>query len=279
MDTQNIFNYRNYREYLKEYHTFQKSVDKTFSHRSFAKKAGYSSSGFYSNVVHGVHNLTKRYIPLFIKGLNLTGDEALYFELMVHYTHADSPQGKQVYLEQMIDLMPKSVKMLKQSQGSFYETWYHAAVLAALTIIDIGDEYQELAQFINPPIKKVEAKRSLVLLKQLMLIEVNELGFYKPVDQKVFGGEEVGVYKIHQFQSQMMTRAMCAQEMYTPKERYITTKTISASKEGLERIKKMAHSFALEVDRISHADVNSEQVLQLNVQCFPLTHSKEAINE
>ncbi|MGL1901332.1 MAG: TIGR02147 family protein [Fibrobacterales bacterium] len=279
MDTPNIFSYRNYREYLKEYHAFRKSIDKAFSHRSFAKKAGYSSSGFYSNVVHGVHNLTKRYIPLFINGLELLGDDALYFELMVHYTHADSPQSKQIYLEQMIDLMPKTVKMLKQNQSAFYETWYHAVVLAALTIIDIVDEYQELAQFINPPIKKLEAKRSLLLLKELKLIDKDDQGFYKPVDQKLFGGEEVGVFKIHQFQSQMMTRAMQAQEMFTPKERYITTKTISASKDGLERIKKMAHSFALEVDRISHADVNSDQVLQLNVQCFPLTQSREGYDE
>ncbi len=267
----NIYEYRNYREFLRDYHTQRKAVDKKFTHRYFAEQAGYSSSGFYSNVVHGIHNLTARYIPRFVKGLELDAKEAQYFELMVDYTHAQTPRERQKALEKMITFLPKPIRNMKEKQGAFYDEWYHAAILAALTIIDIDGEHSELAEFINPQIKPSQAKKSLALLTDLELITQNPQGYWKPSDSKLFGGEEVGVFKIHQFQSKMMELAGEAQQRYAPRERYITTKTISASRESLSRINEMAQKFSLEVDAISHADIDADQVYQFNVQYFPLS--------
>jgi len=270
----NIFEYRNYRDFLRDYHTMRKAVDKKFSHRYFAQKAGYSSSGYYSNLVHGIHNLTPRYLPRFILALDLDAKEAYYFELMVTYTHATTPQEQQQCLEEMITLLPKPIKRLKEMQGKFYEDWFHAAILAALTIIDVEDDYTELGNFINPPIKATQAKKSMALLNDLDLIARDPLGFWRPTDSKLVGGEEIGVFKVHQFQAQLMERANEAQQRFSPQERYITTKTITASRQNLQRITKLAQQFSRDVDAISHADNSPEQVYQFNIQYFPLSNLK-----
>ena len=59
----NVYAYYNYRKYLQDYYDYRKSVQRYFSYRSFAKKAGYSSSGFYLDLVRGASRLRPRCCP------------------------------------------------------------------------------------------------------------------------------------------------------------------------------------------------------------------------
>ena len=270
-----IFKYKDYRVFLRDYHTERKKVDSKFSHRYFAQKAGYSSSGFYSNVVKGVHNITSRYLPKFVKGLDLNSSEAEYFALMIEFTHSQDVVEKQEIFERMIKIMPKPIRRLKENQKNFYEKWHNSAILLALSILDVSDNYSELSQFINPPIKVPETKKSLELMSELGLIEQNSEGFWKPTDAKLVGGEEVGVYTIHKYQSEMMEMASVAQQRFTPKERFITTKAISASQKNLHRISEAVNKFYKEVDAIIHAEAESDQIYQFNLQFFPLSKKKD----
>ncbi len=274
MDYVNIFDYTDYRLFLKEYHTLRKESDSRFSHRFFAQKAGYSSTGYYSNVVKGVLNLTKKYIPKFIHALGLEGKEADYFKLMIQYSHEMIPAERQIVYEQMIALMPPKAQRMKLSQKSFYQCWYTSAVLIALDILDFEDDYKELSDFINPPIKVIEAKKCVALLKELGLIVQDGNGFWKQTNAKIVGGEEVGVHTIHQYQSQFMEMASEAQARYAPKDRFISTKTISTSKRGLERIKQSVRELYVNIDSIVLAESEASQVYQCNIQFFPITKDK-----
>ncbi len=274
MNYLNIYAYRNYRDFLRDYHIERKSKDSRFSHRFFAQKAGYSSSGYYSNVVKGVLNLTKKYIPKFIHALELDDKEAHYFKLMIQYSHETIPAEKQSIYEKMIALMPPAAQRLKHTQKSLYEHWYTSAVLIALDILDVEEDYHELASFINPPIKVPEAKRCVTLLKELELISKDENGYWKQTNAKMVGGEEVGAYTIHQYQRQLMEQAADAQGRYSPAERFITAKAISTSRKGLNRIKQAVQELYSNIDAIVLAEEDANQVYQCNLQFFPLTKEK-----
>ena len=79
----NVYAYYNYRKYLQDYYDYRKSVQRYFSYRSFAKKAGYSSSGFYLDLVRGRKSLTPQMLPKFIAALGLNEKEGRYFTLMM----------------------------------------------------------------------------------------------------------------------------------------------------------------------------------------------------
>ena len=68
----NIFEYADYREYLKDYYEHSKDTKDNFSYRYFAQKAGFASSNFLYLIIHGKRNLTKDYIPNFGKALGLS---------------------------------------------------------------------------------------------------------------------------------------------------------------------------------------------------------------
>ena len=103
----NVYAYYNYRKFLQDYYDYRKSVQRYFSYRSFAKKAGYSSSGFYLDLVRGRKSLTPQMLPKFIAALGLNEKEGRYFTLMVDFTHATTPASKQAIFDPGTGFVPE----------------------------------------------------------------------------------------------------------------------------------------------------------------------------
>jgi uncharacterized protein (TIGR02147 family) len=53
-----VFQYLDYRAFLRDYYKEKKAASKTFSYVNFARKAKISSSGFLLHVIKGERNLT-----------------------------------------------------------------------------------------------------------------------------------------------------------------------------------------------------------------------------
>ena len=78
-----IFDYEDYRAYLKDYYRARKAQDPAFSFGVFARRAGISSRAYVKLVMDGRRNLSADFIQRFSRGLKLTMDEAEYFQYLV----------------------------------------------------------------------------------------------------------------------------------------------------------------------------------------------------
>ncbi|MBF0430967.1 MAG: TIGR02147 family protein, partial [Fibrobacteria bacterium] len=215
-----------------------------------------------------------KYIPKFCKALDLDKKESEYFSLMVHYTHTTHDHEKQNIFDKMVSYLPKKIQRLKKTQQGFYENWYYVAIHQALSVINFKDNYQELAQFIQPSIRVPDAKHAIKLLEELQLIQQDKNGFYRPTETAMVGGEEVGALVIKTFQNQMMDMAKKSQFTYTPEQRHVFTQTLSTSMCGWNRIKYKLQQFQQEIIEIVRSEEEEEQVFQLNVQMFPMSQMK-----
>lgn len=270
----NVYAYYNYRKYLQDYYEYRKSVQRYFSYRSFARKAGYSSSGFYLDLIRGRKSLTPQMLPKFIAALGLNEKEARYFTLMVDFTHATTPASKQQIFDQMSALLPRAVKTLTKNQQEYYSKWYYVAAREALSVLNVNEgNIQELALFLSPKISLPQAKQAIQLLLDLGLIEKTD-GFYKSVNKTVTSGREVAPLFVHQFQKQMIDLAKDALDHYTTARRNISTTTMSVSADGLERIIRKIDMFQKEILDIVHSDNGETMLCELNVQFFPLSKEK-----
>src|SRR5689334_20356290 len=54
-----ILAYTNYREYLRDFIAFQKSVNRRFSLREFARRSSFSSHSYLKYILDGKRNLSK----------------------------------------------------------------------------------------------------------------------------------------------------------------------------------------------------------------------------
>jgi len=103
-NTISVFDFINYRDFLRAYYHDQKQKNPFFSFRYFALKAKINSSGFYKNVMDGKRSLGRSLIFKFTTTLHLTPKEAEYFENMVYQNDAKSEGEKNVYLNRMREL-------------------------------------------------------------------------------------------------------------------------------------------------------------------------------
>ncbi len=265
-----IFDYVDYRSFLKAYYEWQKTVSAHFSYRYFMQKAGYNSSGLYSGIVKGETNLTEKLVQKFACAMKLTHKEQDFMMLMVQYQRAQSNDAKQIVYDKMILLIPGKSRRVKAEQKRYYSKWYYVAIREALSIMNIDDNFKDLAQYLTPNLKVSEVKKALGTLKELGMIEKKNDGFWKVVDTSIVSGGELGPHIIHEFQKEMMNVAKESLGRYPKTERHVTTKTFSISTEGYMRLTQKIVGFHKEIKEILRTDVNEKHVYQFNMQLFPL---------
>jgi uncharacterized protein (TIGR02147 family) len=271
--TFSIFDYFDYRRCLDEYYRHRKSLNSRFSHRSFALKAGYKSSGLYIQLVKGKLNLTKKMLPGFIKAMGLEENEGEYFGHMVNFTHAQNSVARQHWFDRMVPMLPPRTKAVALDQKKYYENWYHVAVREALAILEIGDDHAALADFIRPSITPAQALYAMELLDNLGLIRKDAKGHWRANDAIVESTPDLGPMIIHAYQESLIDLGKAALKQYGRDERNIACFTFSLSDEGHKRLSLKVDQFFREVSELVRSDTGMNRICQLNVQYFPMSRA------
>jgi uncharacterized protein (TIGR02147 family) len=270
-----VFDFLDYRQYLAEYYRFKKSVNKHFSYRLIADKAGIPSTGYFSEVLSGRRNLTRSKIPKMAAALGLSEKEHAYLSILVDFNHAKTESAKQVLYASLVRAMPLSVQRLKSSQWEYFSKWYHIAVREALAIHPVGEDCEGLATLLRPAITVPQAKASVRLLQGLGLIAKDKDGFWRATHVSLLSQkDESSALMVRSFQSEMIGLAQSALQTVPREEREISCVTMSVSGPGLDRIKDVLKETHKRILEIVQADTAEDRVVQMNIQVFPITQSK-----
>ncbi len=272
----NIFEFFEYRSYLNEYYRYKKSLNRHFSHRQFALKAGIKSSGYFSEVLNGQRKLSKAQIPKFAQALNLTEKEKTFFELMVDFCHAKSPLAKQKIYSLMLKILPLQVQQVRLSQQEYFSKWYYVAIRESLSIAKIKGDGEELAALLDPPITVVQARNAIKLLERLKLIVRDKNGYWQVNHSSLLSSDDpAAAMQLRAFQAEMMLRAQEALERVPQPLRDISCVTMSVSDEGWQRIKTLSSEFHKQILQVVQSDKHEDRIIQLNLQLFPLTRIED----
>lgn len=95
--TPNLFNYLDYRHYLRDWLVAAKK-HYGFSYRVFSRRAGLRSPSLFKMVMDGDRDLIEGSLHKFLEGLNLSVKEKEYFAALVLYNQASTEEHKQRYL-------------------------------------------------------------------------------------------------------------------------------------------------------------------------------------
>ena len=137
----NIFEYVNYRDYLKDFYKHEKSANPNFSHRYFVKRAGFSSPVQLYRVTEGKRNLTRESIHKFVQGLGLGKREQQYFEILVSFNQAKGPEAKRYYLELLNNMRKEKVGTpLDEGKFEYLSKWFYPAIRELVYLQDFHDD-------------------------------------------------------------------------------------------------------------------------------------------
>jgi uncharacterized protein (TIGR02147 family) len=270
-----IYDYTDYRLYLRDYYEEQKAKNPAFSYRYFARKAGFNSSGLYKDIVDGRTGITRSLILRFATAMKLSPKQQEYFETMVYFNEARTVEEKKLYFERLMKYHNSKAFRVDASQYEYYSKWYYIAIREILAIGNFKDDYAAIAQALNPTIRKEQAGKAIKVLKKLGLIQKDKSGYYKAVDKILTTGTEIKSLAIANFQKTMMDLAKDAIDRHSAQNRNISTVTFSVSKDTYNDIKAELDTCRKRILSMVERSENGDRVCQLNIQLFPLTKIKE----
>jgi uncharacterized protein (TIGR02147 family) len=269
-----IFEYDNYRTYLRDLYEFYKQAKPQFSYRYFSQKAGFRSPNFLQLVIEGKRNLSPESIEKFTSALKLAKKEAEFFRILVHLNQARTIGEKKIYAEQLMKSRSfRRIHPLRRDQYRYYADWYNVAIRELATLPGFSEDPAWIAKRLVPPISPQQAQKALDLLLQLGLLKRDESGRLVQTDAFISTGDEVTSASVVNYHRSMIQKGADALDRFPASGRDISSVTMALSEKNFREIKSLIQRFRKELLAIADQDQSTEGVYQVNFQLFPLAQS------
>jgi uncharacterized protein (TIGR02147 family) len=265
-----VFEYDNYREFLKDSYNSLKEQDAKYSFRFFSKLAGFKSSSVLKMIMDGKRNMGSRCIDQFAQALKLSADESSFFRILVLFNQAKTVDEKQGYAQALMHFNDfKKSHPLTESQYNFYAFWYMPVIWELAGIPGFQDDPEWVAKRILPNITTSQAKKALAELVQLGLLVPAKNGMLIKAKASLRTTDEVASSAIAQWHREMIKRAAESIDLISREKRDISSITCSMSLHTAKTIKEKIQVFRKELMDIATQDPSPNMVYQLNFQFFP----------
>jgi uncharacterized protein (TIGR02147 family) len=270
-----VFKYTDYRQYLADAYAERHAVDRRFSYRFIAQKAGFASAGFFTNVLKGKKDVSMTLAIRLCDVFGLSPRQKQYFEGLVLFNKSQTEAEKQEHLKRLRTLRGRAARNLDTDQSEFYAKWQYTAVREALALKPFKGDYKALGETLNPPISAAETRQAIDLLLQLGLLRKISGGGLERVEPNLSSGDAISKSMLAGFQLQTMDLARQALAELPPTQRNFSTLTLSISKPTYEAILEELRSFRRRVLTMAAECENPDRVVQMNFHAFPLTRIEE----
>jgi len=264
-----IFAYTEYRKYLAQAWNERKAVDRRFSHRAIAARAGFASSAFFGRILSGEANLTPSAILRLAEVFRLGRAETRYFEHLVLFDQARSQEERALFLDRIVAWRKGKVPQLETDQVEFCENWWVVVVRELLDLVETDGNPKVLARMLRPQATSGQVKHALEILHRLELVEKDSAGIWRKT-QAVLTTGELASTAIDTFRRDTMRLAAEAIDRFPREDRSISTLTVTLSPATFERLRDRFRHLRREILDMASEDREADRVIQVNIQAFPL---------
>ena len=266
-----VLQYTNYRVYLRDYYEYKKKTVPAFSLRFFAEKAGLSSHAHLKLTIDGKRNITKNTVVKLIHGLGLESQRAAYFESLVFFNQAQTDADKQVYYAQLLKASPRS-KLHKMDNAQFriFREWHHSAILEMVALKDFRPIPDWISKRLGGLVTPAQVTESLKLLVEVGLL-VKTANGYRQRDPLITTDDEVQDMMVKMYHLQMLKLSANMLSTLPGAQRDVSALTFSIRREDFPNLKKHLQLMRKELLDFSAKAGDAEEVVQVNIQLYPLT--------
>ncbi len=273
-----VFEYTDYRLFLKGYYEDVKSRNRRFSFQIFSQKAGFKNKGFLHNVIQGKKNLSKENAAHLAKAMGLNKHETQYFVYLVCFNQATKLKDRNQFHEEMSAIRtsgkePWQPQIIRRDQFEYFSNVHNSVVRSLIGIHGFTGDYQGLAKKVRHRITPGQAKKSVQLLEKLGLIQKKN-GNYQVINRTISTEKEVESLALQNFHLKVASLAFEAISELPKDQRNVQGATLGISRKTYEQIAEKITQFRLEIQRMAEEDKNANSVYRLNLQLFPLADNK-----
>lgn len=266
-----VLQYTNFRVYLRDYYEYKKKTQPAFSLRFFAEKAGLSSHAHLKLTIDGKRNITKSTVTKLIQGLGLIKQRAIYFENLVFFNQAQTDKEKKAYYQQLVNASPHSkLHKMDAAQLRIFKEWHHSVILEMIALKGFRPNPDWISKKLMGLITPAQVQETFKLLQELGLVVKTANGF-RQKNPMITTDDEVQNLMVKLYHEQMLDISKKMITNLPSEERDFSALTFSIRRKDFPNLKKQIQLMRKELLDFSAPEGESDEVVQVNIQLFPLT--------
>jgi uncharacterized protein (TIGR02147 family) len=265
-----VFAYSDYRAFLADLYAAKKPQG--FSYRAFSRVARLGAPNYLKLVITGERNLTPVMAQRFAHACGLRGEAATFFQRLVEFNQSRDLKDREACYARLVAFARyRDGHKLEAAHTAYHANWYIPAIRELCASPAFVCDPAWIASVMVPPIKPQDAENALNVLFELGLIERTDEGGAKQGVAVLSTGPQTRGMHIKRYHAEMMARATASMDIIPAPERDISSLTMCLGVSGLARLKERIQAFRRELIDLAENETRREQVVQLNLQLFPLS--------
>jgi uncharacterized protein (TIGR02147 family) len=278
-----IYDYHDYRQFLKGRIENLQSENESLSIREILRRVKCSSPSYYKEViVDAKKNMSAATARRFAAFLQLSGDETEYFILLMNYNQSKTELEKLHFYEQLLHFKKKPVSddhILKLSEYGYMAEWENTVVRELLPLVSTfgnrnGEERNVLAQLLRMKISDRQIDEAIQLLDRLKFIKKNNRGNYQKTNTAIKAQKKTPA--AYRALCQFMDLGKSIINKTDSRYRLFKVAVLSMNKENCAVIEKKINEACQEIVAIAGSSTAEvDRLYAMNIQFFPLTKLPE----
>lgn len=271
-----VYDYSDYRAFLRDAFAAEKAQNKKFSFRYFSRIAGFKSQSVLKQVLDGQSNIAPASIERYAKAFGLSASESEFFYHLVMMNQAKTSDERVLHAKKMLaNQQFRRLNPLSGSQLKYYKHWYYIPIREMVLLGDFNEDPRWIARRLRPRITPEQAGQALHDLIELGLLQRDSEGRLRQSEINVSTGDTVVSSLVVGYHKEMLSRALEAIDRFHRDQRDISSVTVAVTKEQMGIITAKVRQFRKEVLALIGEHNQGDRVVQLNLQLFPLTDSDD----
>ncbi|MEO5969910.1 MAG: TIGR02147 family protein [Bdellovibrionia bacterium] len=276
-----VFDYQNYREFLKEYYNDQKTKRTGFTYSRFSSMAKLKSPNYLKMIIDGTRNLTPENIIRFSKGLKLTDHESDYFEALVHFNQAKNSLESSYYQDRMNRVRARGTgtceRTLEEYEFESVSNWLHHTLMVMTHLQGFRENATWIRQHIFGLASEEEIRSVLFRLQEAKLLSRDKNGHLRQTHRQVKTKAELRKLSIRIFYEGLLARAIQSLKVSGPEEREFGTYFVGLSPHQVPELKKKVREFMKSLNEWALSNSKPDQIYSLMFCGFPLSSQEERV--
>jgi uncharacterized protein (TIGR02147 family) len=271
-----VFDFDDYRAYLRAYYANKKASGRSFSLRVFSRLAGLTSSNYLKLVMDGDRNLGADVAERFASACGLEGARASYFVELVALQQAKTHAERERAYESLRGFRRfRKAHPLDEEYAAYHAHWYVPAVRELAARADFEADPKWIAGKLMPSITARQAARALRVLRELGLLVQDADGRLHQAHALVTTPDKPLGHHVVRFHRVMMERAAEALDLVPREQREMGSLTLCLNRAQLASLKAELVRVRGDMLRRYTLEPDGKRVVQVNFQMFPLSIDEE----
>jgi len=271
---ESIFNFNDYRDFIKSFYQDKKSVNKSYSFAVLGNRAFLSKMAI-KHLVDKKRHLDDNKIEIFADALGLKGKDKQYFKNLVLFNKKKNFADKNEYFMKMLNCRDKKEAelILTQNEMSLFNYWYQPIISEMSCLKGFKEETGWIRERLEFKVSEKKIAQALDFLKNNGHLKNSKLT--RPMI-KAPDGIKSYIYK--KYVMDQIEKSKEAVEKQQAQDRQVFNLTISVNEERFEVAKKMILDFRHKLHEVLSNDEEGDRVIQVNMQMFTASKNKENNN-